>query len=1404
MIAGPGEECLDDFVPIEPNPYIVGNPIRDRSMFFGRQEDLRFLHDRLDTDGREMIVLCGGRRCGKTSILLQVLDGRLGDRFLTVLLDMQQLAELRSDIDLWRAMARRIVARMEERGLPADGLTPPAADDPEPHAAFRRFLEGLAERLGQRKLVLLVDEYELIEEHIHHGTLSGDVTLVLSAMLDSTLPLSFLFTGSRRVQERDPAVWSRLMGKAIHRRVSFLALGDAERLIREPVRGRMEYTDDAVRAILRLTAGHPFYTQVICQALVDRMNEKRTTSVEADDVDEVAEALADSPLPQTVYWWKSLPLLARVVGSLLAAAADGPSRYVPAAAIETNLEAHRREYGFEVRRASVRGMLERMVEQEDLEAGDPRDTYRFRMDLIRRWLRVEHPVWEVIRDLHTPGTDLGGMRTLGSGRGRRYLTAAGKALVAALAAAAAALATTLLWRDDKPSEPPPQVAQVLADGGTVPQADARRPAFPDGATAAVAPDGAPLPEVPETLRFARQFTLRHQLPVPMHELEERDLAGRSDYFVFVYQGEKLVRLEHRNGSGLPVTTDWGSDGWERATTLVFEYRENGTVERTTALRCGPANRGCAPLAVLLVSPDGRSRRAVIPGREELPTWNDDRIAILSHELDERGFAQVTRNLNALGSPQPDRFGRTQSTTKRDADGWPIEETEEILDPNKDDRADQGTATRVTRTVRFEYDERHNVAATAVFDGNGRPIRFPDNAAYPGAHRIEVEWDDRDRPTRLVFRGPEGEPVPVERCFERRRSYDERGGLAVDTCIGSDGRPAPDAEEVVEQQFEYDERGLRTVDRSLGRGGVPVRETVRMTWNDAGDLVAQQWVDETIQGTDGQPVVVRSRAFECDERGRRVALRSLDAEGRPVAPQGFATIRYTYDDHGQPLSKRYEGPDGKPVDSTGDEFRGVSLVTYEYDAYGFMVGQRFENARGQPVDSPYAAAEVRWTVDQMGRVLEEFERPVGGESPVPHPNWPGSVRRQYRYDADGNVVEERAFDGEGHPSAAVTGEFVVHREFDHLGRMTAEWYTDAATPPRPMVGGPEQVARVTRTYAALGAGEACWTDADGAVRCTDPQVATEGSGQGTVIETRFFATDGKTGWSEAHGRGIHRVVSVRDAEQHVLEIRYFGADERPAVNGRGIHMVRTRWSPAGPTEESYLGLDGLPVEADQGSGLRCARRSWTYDDQGHLEEYRTFGADGLPREDAWGVAARVRHWVGEKVVEERYLAASGALRNGAAGIARAVWDYDDRDRPIREAFHDPTGGPVSPEDWVAELTAHRDATGRIDRFDLSPPLPFGEGGAALARVELTEQGANALAVPRGADGTHLILEGVVALRYPRTEWGERPGCVGLDGRRLACAAGTEVLLRFLSAPARVSCTAGAAAAGEDRCEWVWAP
>src|SRR5512145_2547967 len=83
------------FRPISPNPYIVGNPVRDRSMFFGREAESDLVRSRFQdsaSHGGLLLVFCGERRSGKTSILFQSLDRRLGPDFIPVLVDMQSMA----------------------------------------------------------------------------------------------------------------------------------------------------------------------------------------------------------------------------------------------------------------------------------------------------------------------------------------------------------------------------------------------------------------------------------------------------------------------------------------------------------------------------------------------------------------------------------------------------------------------------------------------------------------------------------------------------------------------------------------------------------------------------------------------------------------------------------------------------------------------------------------------------------------------------------------------------------------------------------------------------------------------------------------------------------------------------------------------------------------------------------------------------------------------------------------------------------------------------------------------------------------------------------------------------------------------------------------------------------------
>ncbi len=81
-----------EFEPI-PNPYMAGGPVRSEEMFFGREEDFKFVDNKLKTEKEGIvIVFYGQRRIGKTSLLHQLLNGRLGEGFMPVLIDMQEMA----------------------------------------------------------------------------------------------------------------------------------------------------------------------------------------------------------------------------------------------------------------------------------------------------------------------------------------------------------------------------------------------------------------------------------------------------------------------------------------------------------------------------------------------------------------------------------------------------------------------------------------------------------------------------------------------------------------------------------------------------------------------------------------------------------------------------------------------------------------------------------------------------------------------------------------------------------------------------------------------------------------------------------------------------------------------------------------------------------------------------------------------------------------------------------------------------------------------------------------------------------------------------------------------------------------------------------------------------------------
>src|SRR6185436_11782723 len=226
---------------------------------------------------------------------------RLGDRFVPVFVDMQEMV-ISSDSEFFARISRLIAkalarkpaalpsaaaARAETANLVIAGsnravlqnggtaVSIPQFDGRNPYPIFLDFLDEVLAALNDRTLLILIDEYELMEAKVDEGKLSPDLFTFLAGLMDNKERLALIFTGSRRLEERDKKYWRELLRRSLFRKVGFLSEKDTVRLITEPVVGRVIYGRGVMDVVYRLTSGQPFYTQVICQNVVDYMNEHR-------------------------------------------------------------------------------------------------------------------------------------------------------------------------------------------------------------------------------------------------------------------------------------------------------------------------------------------------------------------------------------------------------------------------------------------------------------------------------------------------------------------------------------------------------------------------------------------------------------------------------------------------------------------------------------------------------------------------------------------------------------------------------------------------------------------------------------------------------------------------------------------------------------------------------------------------------------------------------------------------------------------------------------------------------------------------------------------------------------------------------------------------------------------------
>jgi outer membrane protein assembly factor BamB len=375
---------IRDFKPIL-NPYSPGMPLRHNSqVFYGREDLFQFIRENTGLgDQRNVLILIGQRRTGKTSVLLQ-LDQHLADDQFPIYIDCQSLGVSPGMPAFFHDLAWTIAESLAAKGLEISVPSPPEWQT-DPAGKFQREFIPTSQQLlpDGTKILLVFDEFEAFENLVRDSILPPTLFTFLRHIMQHGEGLGFVFAGTHRLEEMGSDYWSVLFNIALYKHIGYLENETAERLIRDPVAPNIIYDDLAIDKIMRVTSGHPYFLQLVCYSLVNRANKERKTYVTISDVNAALNEMLRLGEVHFAYLWQRSTFTER---ALLAAAArrdDSDAAFQP-----IDLVHFLSEYGIYLDPAEVTAGLHRLVEREIMsEVSEEGTTYfELRIGLVGLWV----------------------------------------------------------------------------------------------------------------------------------------------------------------------------------------------------------------------------------------------------------------------------------------------------------------------------------------------------------------------------------------------------------------------------------------------------------------------------------------------------------------------------------------------------------------------------------------------------------------------------------------------------------------------------------------------------------------------------------------------------------------------------------------------------------------------------------------------------------------------------------------------------------------------------------------------------------------------------------------------------------------------------------------------------------
>ena len=279
------------------SPFAEGGPVDNAEMFVGRDEFLdRLENSLLSGSGSKSIVMFGQKRAGKSS-LIEHLRRRLTQKkeIVPVSFSLQDIAPELSISALFYRILHGMSEALEEcrfEGRYVPEFSPPGIDALKSdatlrfHDAMSSLIREMARCPSNLKFVLLIDEFTDIFKEIRKERIPRQFMKSWKAIIEKRYFASVLV--GQDIMPAFKADFPNEFGVTEDVRVTYLDETAAATLIQKPI-GEQRFAGKAVRRLLGLTAGSPYYTMMFCARLVDYMNTTRSVILTEADIRAVEE-----------------------------------------------------------------------------------------------------------------------------------------------------------------------------------------------------------------------------------------------------------------------------------------------------------------------------------------------------------------------------------------------------------------------------------------------------------------------------------------------------------------------------------------------------------------------------------------------------------------------------------------------------------------------------------------------------------------------------------------------------------------------------------------------------------------------------------------------------------------------------------------------------------------------------------------------------------------------------------------------------------------------------------------------------------------------------------------------------------------------------------------------------------